>query len=608
MTLHRSALASLVLYLGLPAAPHLLVASLELGGISADGSSPVQFGTAAGGDGKVKYQVKQFHFHTSRVDVTPNGQVQWTAAALVSGATDGTVASVVASLESDAGKEALPLVESDAWLHGATTISALPKTEARMNVAIYGEIGGTAQKYLTFRLGTDGSLALETEKTEAECSSRTGCDDPVGESKADEYDIEVLAAQLFATNGGYDVSIDLNGADVYGIAYGEIEIVESDETTTCDKATGECTTTGSTTTTMAEIGWDDIGSVWEAETALEHSGVISVTTQTYDSAANKLESAKSALGALWDNDSAGVNSLATDEDPLTSVALHRWDGGSADGRQPGFWSGSQSIFSIVSEGWNATSTLPTQAQLELGGGGTISVPVNSYQKRPPAKGTFWAVFCARKYSWSGFVPINAYSGKAAFENISFDDLDAPICEAGTCITLTENDDGTCNISASVYGDDATTLGSSVELVVTELDEKGNPATSEKLHFELDDEIIAVFSNELDFSADPIGLDLSGKVSLLGAADNKGKQETLAKGKFYGSFSRNGDGELTLAGADKNAVSSRGDVVVPGKAVAFELTDTDKDGRIEPPPVAAQQYPKFNRYREGWARISMVSAL
>ncbi len=74
------------------------------------------------------------------------------------------------------------------------------------------------------------------------------------------------------------------------------------------------------------------------------------------------------------------------------------------------------------------------------------------------------------------------------------------------------------------------------------------------------------------------------MSLLGAADAKGNQKTVAKGDFYGSFVRTSEGELTLGGVDKNDIQARGDILIGGEPIDFELTDTNKDGVIEAPPV------------------------
>lgn len=138
----------------------------------------------------------------------------------------------------------------------------------------------------------------------------------------------------------------------------------------------------------------------------------------------------------------------------------------------------------------------------------------------------------------------------------------------------------------VYGTDAATLPDDLELTVTVTDASGEELYAATDTVEFDEEITAVFANEVDFSADPIGLDLSGKVSLLGAANKKGKQETLAKGKFYGSFSRDGDGDLTIAGADKDVVQAKGDILIGGEPIDVEMTtDTNKDGVLNGPALA-----------------------
>ena len=134
----------------------------------------------------------------------------------------------------------------------------------------------------------------------------------------------------------------------------------------------------------------------------------------------------------------------------------------------------------------------------------------------------------------------------------------------------------------VVGDDvdrfAAKLADELELTVTITDETGDKLYSETGTVEFDDDITAVFANEVGFSEDPIGLDLSGEVSLLGAGDSKGKQKTLAKGKFYGSFVRDGDGDLTLAGAEKSDIEAKGDILIGGEPIDIELTtDDNQDG-------------------------------
>ena len=40
----------------------------------------------------------------------------------------------------------------------------------------------------------------------------------------------------------------------------------------------------------------------------------------------------------------------------------------------------------------------------------------------------------------------------------------------------------------------------------------------------------------------------------------------------------------LAGADKDAVSARGDILIGGEPIGFERTDTNKDGVLTAPPA------------------------
>ena len=73
----------------------------------------------------------------------------------------------------------------------------------------------------------------------------------------------------------------------------------------------------------------------------------------------------------------------------------------------------------------------------------------------------------------------------------------------------------------------------------------------------DDAISVVFGQEVDFAGDPLGLDLAGKVSLLG-------------------------------GADKDGVVSAGTVVTAGSVLSVEVTDdVDGDGVLARPPLTVR---------------------
>ena len=233
-------------------------------------------------------------------------------------------------------------------------------------------------------------------------------------------------------------------------------------------------------------------------------------------------------------------------------------------------------------GWTP-ATVPAEAKVELTNGGTITIPVNSYQR---VGDTFRPAFFDISYTLDSVVTIT--SGSLTLYDSSKTELGEPSCANGLCFRFITPESGEKDIfvHSSAYGSDATELPDDMDITITVYDEKGVKVDSEDVSVEFEEEVTAVFANEISFSEDPLGLDLSGEVSLLGAADRKGKQKTLSKGKFFGSFSRDGDGDLTLAGADKNAGTSEGNIVVAGDSVAFELTDTNKDGVIDGPPIIA----------------------
>ena len=500
------------------------------------------------------------------------------------------------SVKSDAGSADVTAVESNAYLHGAATLAALPKaTPATLTVVLHDSASAPLTSF-SGTLGTDGTVVLTADDTKdpsggTDCASKTGCPDDTSDTSATAPDIEVLAAEVFAAAGGYELGLDLAGADTYEVAYAEVTVVESDEVTTCSKATGLCTTTGSTSTTTAEVGWDAIGAVWEAELTVEPEGVIDVKVKAFDAngrVINSLENIRSSLGAPWLDGGEGVNVLATDEDPLTGVGLMRR--ALSPGTQSVFTQGVGWAMVVNSGGWTST-TVPVDAKVELTDGDTITIPVNSYQRLSGDRQAFFDIFNDVEIQWRlgvGTVQVTGQiqnNGNLSLYAGSGSDLTTPQCSNGICVALIENSDGDYELAVSEYGSDATKLPDDLELTVTITDGSGEKDDFKTETVEFDDDITAVFANEISFSEDPIGLDLSGEVNLLGAADSKGKQKTLAKGKFYGSFSRDGDGDLNLAGADKNNVDAKGDILIGGEPIDFELTTDDNgDGVLNPPPL------------------------
>ncbi len=177
-----------------------------------------------------------------------------------------------------------------------------------------------------------------------------GCEE--ASPRSETPDIEVLAAEVFAAARGYDLGLDLAGADTYEIAYARITVTETTHgaggSTDCAPRTG-CDGTGEdpvSTVTTTEVYWDDIGSIWEAVATLDHEGLVDVKVETYDADGEATGTEKARLGAPWLDDGEGVSSLATDEDPLTSLALHEL------GRHYGATQHWHAL-TVVSEGWTA---------------------------------------------------------------------------------------------------------------------------------------------------------------------------------------------------------------------------------------------------------------
>lgn len=487
---------------------------------------------------------------------------------------DPEVASVALEVRSDGGDEDLLLTESDARLHGAASISGLPKADASIALTLY-DAGNASLVTFTGTLGADGSVTLEAKDAGGLVCDKSGC------TSIEAWDIELAAADVFAAAKGYDVAFDLAGADVYEIAYGELTLTEA-----CADAARTCTAT-----TKAEVDWDALAAVWEGEVTLEHYGLIDVTAETSDASGKKLDSAKVEIGVPWLDDGEGVTTLATDS--LTTVALHKGLVGSWN-----FDDTHALDLSIQSRGWASGGTLPAHAELALTNGRTLTVPANSYQRS------------YKKLSFEGGSPIGrTYTitvGGAVLANVSATDLASPLCTEGVCATLVRDTDGGYGLALTTYAADASKLPEALDAVV--VDDLDDTIVAEERVTTLDDTITAVFATELEFSEDPTGRLLEGEVRLLGAAKKggaSGKQDLLVIGIFYGRFARDGDGDLSLAAVDRRGIipftlpawsdatghyhaytdhtgdeASAGEIVVPGETVGL----IDREGNPLPPPT------------------------
>ncbi len=487
----------------------------------------------------------------SDIGGTSTTYMTWNPRVVVVDGDDTATAAVSVELESDAGDEELDLVESNAWLHGAATITALPAADADLTVTLY-DTGSAALKSFSGTLGADGSVTLTAEDAK--------------------YDIELLAAELFSAEKGYDVAVDLAGADTYAVAYATITVTEGGAVCLATDEKGNCLKwdTSKEVSTRTEVYWDAVGSVWEADATLAHEGLIELKVKIYDAEGEKIETAKSKLGMPWLDDGEGVNSLATDEDPLTRLAFHRGRAKYHTARA------AYHSLTVVSEGWTAGDDIPADAEVELTNGETITIPVNSYQRPPLKLDVVGYAFDKRVLKPKARIAV--VGDDTALADVTLEELRTPACTDTTCFVLVEDEAGAFALSATRYGTDPDALPDAESFTLSVIDELGEERWTVDVTYA--DEITAVFANEVSFAGDPVGLGLSGKVSLLGAPDRKGKQETLAKGKFYAELSRDGDGDLELGGGDKDTVVSSGNVVVSGEAIGLG----DEKTGLDAPPV------------------------
>ncbi len=552
--LHRHALSALVVFVGVP-----LLAPL-VGAGTAEGAIIIGNKTRKEANGK--------HYYPMTVVVGD-------------GSADG-VDSVELDVRSDAGSETLTLTESDAWLHGAAALSGLPSEKATLSLTLYDTGSGTLISFSGARLGGGSITFTENAVFTCDTSSKIECS-----SQKPTPDVEVLAAELYPAEKGYELALDLAGADTYAVAYAEIVVTEPWEVTDeCleDKSGPLCGDTGHF---RVEMDWDGVGSVWEADATLEHTGMIDVKAKTLDANGETIENVRASLGEPWFDDGAGVNTLATDGDPLTTVALtqhflnDQFSGGHV--RTP--------RMTIVSEGWTTTS-YPTHAELEVSGG-TVTIPANSYQrlrKRPEILYQAWENEIEDYLSDLVLDPgstISITSGNFLLEGLRASELSTPVCSSGTCVVLVESERGYA-LSVTTYGEDAAKLPAKQDLAVVFYDKSGGKLASETISVEFDEEIVAVFANDVEFVGDPTGLDASGGVSLLGAADRKAEQQTLAKGTFHGSFSVDGDGDLGLGGygTDDAAKADTTFAVLLGGAVECGGGEYACDSGDWAPPMVA----------------------
>lgn len=471
--------------------------------------------------------------------------------------TAGDIETVTAVVSSDGGRETATLTETDAWLHGTAPLAALPATDAELSLRLYDRASASLIAY-SGRLGADGSVTLAEAGDTGGCTSRLGC------TVTEAPDIELLAAEVFASGGGYEVAIDLAGADVHDVAYASIVVTEWRNRDECLE-TSRDTLCGDTDhfRTVSEVGWDTIGTVWEAALALAHDGPVDVKVKVRADDA-PTEVVHASLGLPWLDGGAGVSTLAADEDPLTTLGVMEHDG--------------DTVLAVVSDGWTR-DTAPTHAEVELSTGGTITVPANSYQRRG---GRYFSL--AREVAlWEGSARLRIDDSTMTIHggDLIFADLSSPLCAEGTCVTLVADDTGV-GLFVTQYRWDTAFATDEVHVSLAALDADGAETIVAEGVVPFDDEVSVVFANEVRFGGDPLRTALAGRVNLLA----EGSGGTLASGRFFSRVDRHEAGGLGLAGVGVDEIAAADTsfaVLLQGERSSC---GDDDDGFTAPPPLMA----------------------
>ncbi|HNC96614.1 MAG TPA: hypothetical protein PKW90_10850, partial [Myxococcota bacterium] len=379
----------------------------------------------------------------------------------------------------------------------------------------------------------------------------------------EEVDADVVSSALL--DGGHGLGVDLAGADLYNVAYASVTVSET--IATCvgvyDRA-NTCSEWGyDVVEETIELGFDEMGAVWGGDLGLTHTGTIELRTMLYGQEGRRVSQMRQKLRSPWEDGSSGDNALSLDEDPQTGLGFTTVDG------VP--W------LTVVSDGWTEGAALPVDAKVELSTGETLVIPVESYQRKatPVAPTTSDARELYDLIDSSSFrvnlggqplAVADAIRGSEGSScsaatgdgtprtDLSLADFDGgPVCMQGTCVSFVGDGAGGYAMSVTQYRWDDNFVGGETNAVITRLDRSGAAVAERAFAFTYTDEITAVFSVEVGFAGDPTNLGLAGKVSLRGQADRRGKQSTLAKGSFYGAVTRDGDGDISLGGADKDAL-------------------------------------------------------
>lgn len=126
------------------------------------------------------------------------------------------------------------------------------------------------------------------------------------------------------------------------------------------------------------------------------------------------------------------------------------------------------------------------------------------------------------------------------------------------------------LSATAYSAKSTDLPTAVKVSLTSTLKAAFPLeTTTTLTYGTRADV--VFANAVELSENPLGIDLAGEVSVLGA--------------------------------DKDEVQPKGDILIGGEPIDFELVDIDEDGVIEGPLVVVMRVYSNGKGTRGVTTVS-----
>lgn len=459
----------------------------------------------------------------------------------------GAVQRVVTRVASDAGRELRPATESDAWQHGAAGLRTVPSTRDRVRLRLYSVRSVELVAY-TGSFDDTGRLGLTTDPGEFVCTAR-GC------GYAAPPDVEVLAAETFQSGDVLELGLDLVGADVPEVAYGELELTPCTPTA----EPGRCLYRDADTT-ISEVAWDGLGSVWSTDLGLTHEGALNVQVRV-SAEGSPVMTSSTTLAVPWEDGAEGVSTLAADADPLTTVGLLEADG--------------QPLLAVVSEGWTV-GTAPASAKLALSDGSTVSMTPDSYQRRAPE-----LLFAPWDETLKEYMlVIDGSSVTINGGSLSFSDLSSPLCVEGTCVVLRTRGDEVA-MSVSQYRWDTAFIAGETNVVLKAVGADGTVTLVDEV-FTFEEEVSVVFANEVSFEGDPLRAGLSARVNLYDA-----RGTDLAGGRVQATVDRRDDGGLGLTGVGPGEIAA-----MPATSFAVLLSGPstscgdEESGWVVPPPLAA----------------------